>query len=377
MSASPKNSDPGRAAVRAAERDAFAADAGWSDAAVEPFPGDASARAYFRLRKEGGETAILMDAPSAAEAPHAPGDADEAERARLGYNALARLAGNNVAAFAGLAQALTARGFSAPKILAGDADRGLLLIEDLGEGVFARLVPEHAHEGALYAAAVDALAALYRSSLPDEVSYQGADWRIHPLDPAAQRAEARLFVDWYATHQGGLAPDEAAAGQFDALWTDIAPAFEAHTPGLALRDYHAENLIWLPEREHHARVGLLDFQDAVFAHPAYDLVSLLEDARRDVDPELAPALKDRFFERAGLSDRDAFEAAYALAGAQRNAKILGIFVRLARRDNKPRYLAMIPRVARHFVRDLSHPAAAEIRRWCEDCAPFVFEEARK
>ncbi len=375
MSASPKSSEA--EAARAAERLAFARDAGWGEAAVEPFPGDASTRSYFRLRKDGGETAIVMDAPSAAEAPYAPDDAGEAERARLGYNALARLAGNNVTAFAGLSQALVARGFSAPHVFEGDAARGLLLIEDLGEGVFARLVPEHAHEGALYAAAVDALAALYRSSLPEVVTYQGARWRVHPLDGAAQRVEARLFLDWYATHQAGLTPDETAAAQFDALWTDSAPVFAAHAPGLALRDYHAENLIWLPERDHHARVGLLDFQDAVFAHPAYDLVSLLEDARRDVAPGLAAALKDRFFERAGLSDREAFEAAYALAGAQRNAKILGIFVRLAKRDQKPRYLSMLGRVARHFVQDLSHPAASEIKRWCEDCAPFVFEEARR
>jgi len=133
-----------------------------------------------------------------------------------------------------------------------------------------------------------------------------------------------------------------------------------HAPGLALRDYHAENLIWLPDREIDSRTGLLDFQDALFAHPAYDLVSLIEDARRDVAPDLAEPLKARFCKAAGLTDRAAFDAAYAVLGAQRNAKILGIFVRLAKRDGKARYLDLIPRVQAHFARDLAHPALRDV-----------------
>ncbi|MEM9600909.1 MAG: phosphotransferase, partial [Pseudomonadota bacterium] len=151
-------------------------------------------------------------------------------------------------------------------------------------------------------------------------------------------------------------------------------AFEtlsAHAPGLALRDYHAENLFWLAGRERQARVGLIDFQDALYAHPAYDLVSLLEDARRDVSLKLHEPLKRRFCDAAGLSCDEAFNAAYAVTAAQRNAKILGIFVRLVIRDGKPKYRDLIPRVKAHFQRDLAHPACAGIRAWCETHSPEV------
>ncbi|MEO1038772.1 MAG: phosphotransferase [Pseudomonadota bacterium] len=362
-------------AERASARQDFLDEIGWAGAQLEAFPGDASTRRYFRVRT-GDRAAILMDAPAASEAPLAPVGADETERATLGYNALARLAGNNVTAFAGLSEALVERGFSAPRILAGDIEAGLLLIEDLGEALFAReLAAGRAHEGSLYAAAVDALAALYRCSFPERFEYAGDSWLVHAYDQAAKRAEAGLFVDWYAPERGGAKLDDAARSSFDAIWTGSLGALDAHAPGLALRDYHAENLIWLPDREPMARVGLLDFQDALFAHPAYDLVSLIEDARRDVSSELAEPLKDRFFKAALLSDRAAFQAAYAVAGAQRNAKILGIFVRLAKRDGKSRYLQLLGRVARHFVHNLAHPVNAPLRAWCEAYAPGVFDEA--
>jgi aminoglycoside/choline kinase family phosphotransferase len=301
-----------------------------------------------------------MDAPAAAETPIAPDDASPQDRHQLGYNAVARLAGNNVAAFAGIAQALTERGFSAPRILAADLDQGLLLIEDLGDALFARAIPSGAHEGTLYASAVDTLAALYRSSFPRVFEAHGGSWRVHAYDDTALLAETGLYLDWYLPRFAGKEANDELRARWDAAWRDAFAVLGAHAPGLALRDYHAENLLWLPEREVDARTGLLDFQDALFAHPAYDLVSLLEDARRDVAPDLAEPLKTRFFKAARLGDRAAFDAAYAVLGAQRNAKILGIFVRLAERDGKARYLDLIPRVKAHFERDLAHLALREV-----------------
>lgn len=340
--------------ARAHDRNAFLQAAGWGDAAIAAFPGDASTRRYFRLTR-GTASAILMDAPAAAETPLAPDNASPAERQALGYNAVARLAGNNVAAFAGIAQALGERGFSAPRIYAADMARGLLLIEDLGEGLYARAIPAGAHEGTLYASAADTLAALYRSSFPDVFEAGGSAWRVHAYDETALLAETGLYLDWYLPRFGAPPSDDFRA-EWAGVWGEAFEALGAHAPGLALRDYHAENLIWLPERDVDARTGLLDFQDALFAHPAYDLVSLLEDARRDVSPDIVEPLKARFFKAAKLQDRAAFDAAYAVLGAQRNAKILGIFVRLAERDGKARYLDLIPRVKAHFERDLAHPA---------------------
>jgi N-acetylmuramate 1-kinase len=353
--------------LRQAARDRFIKDAGWADADVRPFPGDASTRRYFRLRR-GGETAVLMDAPARAEAPACPPGASAQERAGLGYNALARLAGNNVAAFAGLADALHARGFSAPAILHADMGQGLLLIEDLGDALFSATIAGGAHEGPLYAHAIDVLAALHRSSFTADFVYGGEAWRVMDYDAPALTAEAGLMTGWYAPHRGAEVSADFRA-DWDGAWAGALAMLEDQPRSLVLRDYHADNLIWLPERADEARVGLLDFQDALFGHPAYDLVSLIEDARRDVSPHLAGPLKDRFFERSGLTDRAGFEAAYAILGAQRNAKILGIFVRLARRDGKPRYLDLLARVEAHFARDLAHPALKDVKALVSRFAP--------
>ncbi len=354
-------------------RRAFLDAVGWGKADVVAFPGDASTRSYFRLTRN-GQPAILMDAPGGHEAPACPPEATPEDRAQLGYNAVARLAGNSTAAFAALANALSVRDFSAPRIHEADLDQGFLILEDLGDDLFARLIPEPADEQTLYLAAADTLGAIYRSSFEAEPSAFGASWPVQGYDETALLAETELFLDWYAPERGQK-PDAEASEAWGKAWRSVFPCLAAHAPGLVLRDFHAENLIWLPGRTAEARVGLLDFQDALFGHPAYDLVSLLEDARRDVAPEITNPVIDRFFERAGLADRDAFDAAAAVLAAQRNAKILGIFVRLARRDGKPRYLDLLPRVARHFVRDISHPALAPVREQVRELVPEVFAEA--
>ncbi|WP_019960669.1 aminoglycoside phosphotransferase family protein [Woodsholea maritima] len=354
----------------------FVAAGDWAGCEIIAFPGDASTRSYYRLVKD-GKTAILMDAPSGAEAPACPPDADWDMRAKLGYNAEARLSACNTGAFCGLAQGLTQRGFSAPRIWQADLGQGFLILEDLGDNLFARDIEAGAHEGAYYAGAIDVLGALYRSSFLEYFDFQDHRWWVGAYDHQALRAETHLFTNWYIKFQAeqNLSADELH--EWDAIWDQLWPALEAHAPGLILRDFHAENLLWLPQREGQARVGLLDFQDALFGHPAYDLVSLLEDARRDVSADLVEPLKDRFFEAAKLKDREAFEAAYAILGAQRNAKILGIFVRLAVRDKKGKYLDLIPRVARHFVKNINHPLLKDLKAFVTKHAEIVMKDAQR
>jgi len=328
---------------------------GWGQARQTPVPGDASARRYMRLDLD-GQKAVLMDAPPALE------DA-------IGYTAEARLAGTNPNAFVGLAMELTRRGFSAPRILGSDLEAGLILMEDLGGDRVAEIVQKTpALEPEIYTACIDTLAAIYRSSFIADMS----GWHVGDYDETALLVEADLFVDWYAP-AFDTALNEKARDDWTRVWTQAFGHLNAHAPGLALRDFHAENIFWLPERQASANIGLIDFQDALFAHPSYDLVSLLEDARRDVDPDLITPLISRFCQNSGIIEDGKFHAAYAVQAAQRNAKILGIFVRLAKRDNKPHYLDMIPRVAAHFCKDLSHPALTEILRWIEKNTPSILE----
>ncbi len=350
---------------------AFLDGAGWALAERHPLPGDASSRRYEKLKLD-GQKAVLMDAPKGAETPSEPEGASPEYRAKLGYNALARLAGPNPEAFAAIANELKMRGFSAPVVMAADMDKGLMLLEDLGQNLYANVLrAEPAKEGQLYKAAIDTLAAIYRSSFPVKMSAGDKFWRVREYDRHALQAEADLFLDWFAADFDREVSAKARA-EWLKIWDQLWPKLEKHAPGLALRDFHAENLFWLPRRQSVARVGLIDFQDGLFAHPAYDLVSLLEDARRDVALELHAPLISRFCKKAGLKNDDDFKAAYAVMGAQRNAKILGIFVRLAKRDNKPQYRDLIPRVATHFMRDLHHPIMTDLKDWLVKNVPETF-----
>ena len=350
---------------------AFLKQAQWDKAQRAAVPGDASTRRYERLTLD-GQKAVLMDAPKGAEAPSEPEGATVEDRKALGYNAVARLAGPNPEAFACIANELTMRGFSAPKIIAADMDKGFMLLEDLGDDLYARVIADDpAQERPLYEAAIDTLAAIYRSSFPVKMRFHNETWRVREYDAAALQAEADLFLDWYAKDLGheikGTAREE-----WNNIWAELFKSLDAHAPGLALRDFHAENIFWLPQRQAVSRVGLIDFQDGLFAHPAYDLVSLIEDARRDVSPELAAPLLERFCEKAGLAYGPEFKTAYAVMGAQRNAKILGIFVRLAERDGKPHYRDLIPRVAAHFKGNLEDPKCVDLKAWVETNVAEVF-----
>jgi aminoglycoside/choline kinase family phosphotransferase len=360
--------------AREADIKIFLKTAGWERAQRAAAAGDASSRRYERLTLD-GKKAILMDAPRGAEAPAEPIGADEAARRALGYNAMARLAGPEPAAFVCIAQALETCGFSAPHILARDLKKGFLLLEDLGDDLFAQVIKKDpSKEAQLYAAAVDTLAAIYRSSFAQDLTSGQASWRLRAYDRLALQTEVDLLLEWYGADLG-VDIDEAARKEWTEIWTQLFTALEAHAPGLALRDFHAENIFWLPERQATARVGLIDFQDGLLAHPAYDLVSLLEDARRDVRPDLRGGLIARFCEKAGLENDAAFQNAYAVMGAQRNAKILGIFVRLAIRDNKPAYRRLIPRVKNLFLGDIQGPLFGPLRGWLLAHMPELLKPA--
>lgn len=342
----------------------FLTGAGWETAQITPLQQDASTRQYFRLQQN-GETRILMSAPPVDESAHCPVDATPAERANLGYNAQARLAANDCTAFAGLAQELTARGFSAPHVFQGDLDAGLLLIEDLaGPLYFDHLHVDPADEKPLYEAAVSVLAALARCTFDTEVAYAGRTWHVQACDETALLAETELLINWYWPYIAGET-DAGLVVEFQAAWSAALKPVLAAPPVLTLRDFHAQNLIWMPERAGLGRVGLLDFQDAVFGHPAYDLVSLLQDARRDVTPALHEELIQQFICEAMVMDEVAFHHAYAVLGAQRAAKILGIFVRLAKRDDKPQYLDLLPRVEFWFAHNLSQPGLEKVRNMAQ------------
>ncbi len=357
----PANNRSDAAARRAHERRTFLDQSGWGAAIALPMAGDASTRSYERLSL-GGRTAVLMNAPPAAEGAACPPDASPAARRALGYNAMARLAGPNLNAFTAIAAALRGAGLSAPEIYAADAARGFAVIEDLGDDLFARAIPNGADETTLYSAAIDALLALHEAApaAPAQATY-----RMLTYDLAAMEAEVMLVPDWYWPHLKGEGAGEALKAEYAAAFADVLARLPAPST-LVLRDFHAENLLWLPQRAGGARAGVIDFQDGLIGNPAYDLVALLEDARRDVSPALAEAMIRRYAEGARRFcdfDEAAYRRDYAILGAQRNAKILGIFARLIRRDGKPRYADFFPRVEGHFTRDLQHPELAEAARF--------------
>ncbi len=304
----------------------FVASAGWGDAGIEPIPGDASFRRYFRLRRADGmeqQTAMLMHAP--------PPEEDPTEFLRVG-------------------QWLREQGMRAPEIYAHQPDGGWVLLEDFGDDRMRDWLDVHpGAETHAYEGAIDALVELH----------QRPAGPFSPYDIPTYLRETALLTEWYCPALG-LKVDESG---YEAAWEEALGKLIARQsrPVTVLRDYHAENIMLLGDPATRAPQGLIDFQDALVGHPAYDLVSLLQDARRDVGPELEATMLARYMERA-RADGD-FLADYALLGAQRNAKIVGIFTRLYKRDGKPRYLDMIPRVWSAMERDLEHPALAPVAKW--------------
>ncbi len=322
-----------------AERDAeiarFLDTNGWGGARRAPLAGDASFRRYIRLT-DGTRRAMLMDGPPPQE---------------------------NVRSWIAVARHLGALGFSAPRVYAADEGAGLALIEDFGDDTYTRLLDGGGDERALLALAVDVLIALHR--IPPDRAIPPS---LPPYDDRRLFAEAGLLVEWYAPAVMAELPEAAASDYFD-LWRQLLPIARAVPETLVLRDFHVDNLMGLAGREGTDACGLLDFQDAVRGPVSYDLISLLEDARRDFQPGLAVEMMDRYLAAFPDLDPDAFAASAAVLAALRNAKIIGIFPRLARRDGKPAYLAHILRVWRLLEGDLAHPVLAPMRDWFADHFP--------
>lgn len=362
---------------REAAKAAFLQQAGLESAAREPLAGDASTRRYERLRPPGGGSLIFMDQPPAVESTPCPPGATPAERMKAGYNAMCRLAAGRVEAFVAAADYLRRRGLSAPAVVAADAGAGLAVLEDLGEGLYARLIESGQAEAPLYEAAVDALLDLHAEPPPEVLNAEGADWPLLAYDDLALKTGSALFLEWWPKFAGlDPLPAEAAA-EWEALWAPVRARGEAGATGaqgvFAHRDYHAENLLWLPDRAGVARVGMLDFQDALKAHPAWDLLSLLQDARRDVPPELEEAMLDRYLAARPDLDREAFLADYRGLAALNAARILFIFARQVAGFGRPRYSAFMPRTWRHLERNLEAPGMEAVKAWFDRNVP---EEAR-
>jgi hypothetical protein len=305
-------------------RAAFVRCAGWGDAQERLLAGDASFRKYFRLTRAGG-TAVVMDAPAPQE---------------------------DVRPFARIGRHLLSLGLSAPEIWAEDTTNGFLLLEDLGDDTFARVLAKGGDEAALYARATDVLVALHQAPghamLPGLGGYTGE----------ALIDAAMLLPEWYLPEASGK----------PASWQQCLAVLPPTAASLLLRDYHKDNLLWLPSRPGVKACGLLDFQDAQQGHPSYDLVSLIEDARRDVPPAIHEACLVRYVGATGLDDKD-FRVGMALMAAQRHARIIGLWIRLLRRDGKPEYLQYMQRCWRMFERALKHEALTPLRHWVDRLLP--------
>jgi N-acetylmuramate 1-kinase len=301
----------------------FLAAAGWGNAAREPLTGDASARKYIRLRKA-GRTAVLMDASRLPEI---------------------------VAPFIRIGTHLRKLGFSAPEILTHDEANGLLLLEDFGDTTFAQLLDANSKPEELFALATDVLIALHRQP-------QAVPEGLRDYSPQKMLADIELFLGWRT-------PGISAAGrtEFKKAWREVLPAAHEVPASLLLRDYHAANLMLLPDRDGIRRAGLLDFQDAYQGPVAYDLVSLLEDARRDVPEELRKKMIARYLAQFPSLDRKAFETSMAILAALRHMRVLAIFEKLSREGKMDYKQHHSPRVERLLQAALAHPILAGVKRW--------------
>jgi N-acetylmuramate 1-kinase len=312
---------------------AFLHDAGWGAARRGRLAGDASFRHYDRL-EQGGTRAVLMDAPPPKE---------------------------DVRPFVHVARHLAGLGYSAPRLLAVDEANGLLLLEDLGDDTYARMLAAGHDEEALYALAMDVLADLHgrAGAIPPG---------LPPYDDERLLAEAALLIDWYMPAVLGRDVSPEARGDYARLWRGLFPLARSVPDTMVLRDFHVDNLMLLP-RPGLTACGLLDFQDAVAGPLSYDPMSLLEDARRDIDAGLITRMKDRYLARLPGIDADAFAASWAVLAAQRHAKVIGIFTRLCKRDGKAGYLIHIPRVWRLLEAALAHPELAGLKDWFDRHIP--------
>lgn len=321
---------------RAAAMTDFLASEGWGGVPPRMLAGDASFRRYYRLVDD-ARRVVLMDAPPPLE---------------------------DVGPYVAVAEMLRDLGLSAPEIYAEDRERGFLLIEDFGDDLYTRLLAGGGDEAKLYALAIDVLIALHRAVAASRMP------ALPPYDEARLLAEAALFVDWYLPCVFGGPVADTVRDDYLGRWREVLPHAPVSAPTLVLRDYHVDNLMLLPGRPGVRACGLLDFQDAVCGPASYDVVSLLEDARRDVSADLRVAMTERYLAAFPHLDRETFARSGAILAAQRNCKIIGIFTRLWRRDGKPAYLPHIPRVWGLLEADLRRePVLRPVAEWLDRHLP--------
>jgi aminoglycoside/choline kinase family phosphotransferase len=352
------------------EVEGFLASNRWEMAYCTDVKGDASVRRYARLSSALGE-AMLMDWPPLPDGPPI--------RDGRAYSEIAHLARDGQPYIAVSDWLRRRTGMSAPAVVAADRPRGLYLVEDLGDAVFGHLIAAGRDLTPLYALAVDGLLALRASAPPQSLpAADGAFYRVPEFDREAFEIEIDLLLEWYVKLSGMPSGAREKSDSFFAAWAPFFDWLDGQPKSLVLRDYHSPNLMLCDNRAGLRRLGVLDFQDALWGHPAYDLVSLLQDARLDVPEESERVLFERYCKGAAASDpgfdREAFTRAYAILGAQRNTKILGIFARLSLRDGKPAYLAHLPRITRYLSRNLRHPDLKPLKAWYEDALDSALVE---
>ena len=348
----------------------FLSDGDWQNAQRSFLQGDASARRYERLTSDDGSSALLMDMPTASDGP--------VIKDGKTYSQIAHIA-EGIVVVAGVNKELCRQGFSAPVSLQQDLSNGLMIIEDFGDQVFGNLLNNGDDISQPMQVATELLAEMAILQWPRSATIKGQkDHEVFDFDHGAYEIEASLLLDWFWPLVKGENPDAKVRQQFFEGWKNVFPLIETDHRVWVLRDFHSPNLIWLPERDGIGRVGLIDTQDCLMGHPAYDLVSMLQDARVDLPDgfeakyyqyycQLRQQQTDRFDKLA--FDRPAFDAAYAVLGAQRATKILGIFARLYKRDGKPQYLRHIPRVSAALEKNLRHPALSELAAWYQRYLP--------
>jgi len=298
--------------------------AGWQEAAAQDLAGDASTRRYRRLSKNGNSAILMMD-PSV----------------------------ETVMQFQKVTGILKKDGYSPPDILAQDLEKGLLLLEDFGDRLFVTLIEAGADEEALYTLAVDFLLDLRAKKLPEGLPY---------FSPSYVLDQNTMFLDWFVPHQSTKAVSDEGRRFYQQIWTHLLKSLDRRDEVMLLRDFHAENVLFLEGRVGLRALGLLDYQDAMTGPTAYDLVSLLQDARRTVPLSLEAKMLDYYILKSGV-DGDWFREVYAILGAHRALRILGIFTRLLNRDGKDRYQQFVPRVKAHLKRNLEHPSLLALQHW--------------
>jgi tRNA threonylcarbamoyl adenosine modification protein YjeE len=334
----------------------------WAAARRRFLEGDASFRRYETLELP-GERAILMDMPARPDGPPVKDGKP--------YSAIAHLA-EDIRAVIAVNGVLAARGYSAPHCEAHDLGAGLAVIEDLGRNVYGAMMRGGEDMREPMREAVAVLADMASRSWPQDAPVDGQQYRVPTYDIGAQMIEADLLPSWFWPYVTGSEIPSDSRREFETLWQELLPLTRTEKPVWVLRDYHSPNLLWLPDRHGLQRVGIIDTQDCLLGHPAYDLASLLQDARVDIDFDLADSLFEHYCAlRAADASFNApsFSLAYAILGAQRATKILGIFARLSKRDGKHGYLRHIPRVSRYLERNLQHPRLSALKHWFDRHLP--------